>query len=155
MTPYNVPLEPLQWRHMGVKPSQITWSLFMRIKLYTSKLHLTGFWERNSPQTGRFPSKRASIVESISTPCPHHSSGVLVHEKIITRTMITKTHCLQWRRCHDMDTLSASQTLYQGTPPLDWPKRGSIMQSFRVLVLLSHVKRRYMSGVWSCFNVWH
>ena len=73
MTPYNVPLEPLQWRHMGVKLSQIIWSLFVRTIL---TIHIKAqpqcLWERNSPQTGRFLSqiKGPVIWKAFPRPAP-------------------------------------------------------------------------------------
>ena len=39
--------------------------LFGRRSKKTSKLHITGLWEGNSPGTGEFPAQRASNAENV------------------------------------------------------------------------------------------
>ena len=63
----------LQWRHKerdGVSNHRrLDCSLdrlFMGRSQKTSKLRVTGFWERNSPVTGEFPSQRTSNAKNVS-----------------------------------------------------------------------------------------
>ena len=46
---------------------------FRRRSKKTSKLHVTGLCEGNSPMTGEFPSQRASNAENVSISWRHHS----------------------------------------------------------------------------------
>ena len=46
--------------------------LFRRRSKKTSKLHVTGLWEGNSPITGEFPAQRASHAENGSIWWRHH-----------------------------------------------------------------------------------
>ena len=64
---------PLQWRHNesdGVSNNRcldcLIHPLFNRRSKKTSKLHVTGLCEGNSPVTGEFPAQRASNAENVS-----------------------------------------------------------------------------------------
>ena len=80
---YTLQLVPirllLQWRHNerdGVSNHQprdcLLNHLFRRKSKKTSKLHVTGLCEGNSPGTGEFPAQRASNVENVSIWWRHH-----------------------------------------------------------------------------------
>ena len=63
----------LQWRHNerdGISNHQrhdcLLNPLFMRRSMKTSKLHVTGLCEGNSPVTGEFPAQKASNAENVS-----------------------------------------------------------------------------------------
>ena len=78
---YNPPLS-LQWRHNerdGVSNQQridcLLNLLFRRRSKKTSKLHVTGLCEGNSPVTGEFPAQRTSNAENISIWWCHHVKG--------------------------------------------------------------------------------
>ena len=112
LTPYNLPREPLQCRHMGVKPCQTNWGLLRRrakaphYNLFETKIHR---WPVDTPHKGKY-------CRSISMCWRHHSPGELVYMwQIITRIMIMKTHCLQRCRCHDIDTSHGIDTSYHQT----------------------------------------
>ena len=69
----------LQWRHNGCdgvsnhQPHDCLLNrLFRRISKKTSKLHVTGLCEGNSPVTGEFPSQRVSNAENVSIWWRHH-----------------------------------------------------------------------------------
>ena len=69
----------LQWRHNehdGVSNHQphdcFLNRLFGRTSKKTSKLHVTGLCEENSPVTGEFPVQRASNAENVSILWRHH-----------------------------------------------------------------------------------
>ena len=49
--------------------------LYRRRSKKTSKLHVTGLCEGNSPVTGEFPSQRASYVENVSIWWRHLNTG--------------------------------------------------------------------------------
>ena len=80
----NVDTIPLQWRHDGCdgvpNHRRLDWLLNRlfgcRLK-ETSKLHVTGICEGNSPVTGEFPSQRASNAENVSIWWRHHVYCVL------------------------------------------------------------------------------
>ena len=69
----------LQWRHNGLdcvsnhQPHDcLLYHLFRRRSKKTSKLHVTGLCEGNSPMIGEFPSQRASNAENVSIWWCHH-----------------------------------------------------------------------------------
>ena len=71
----------LQWRHNernGISTHQphdcLLNLLFRRRSKKTSKFHITGLCEGNSPVTGEFPTQRASNVENASIWWHHHVS---------------------------------------------------------------------------------
>ena len=136
MAPYNLPLEPLQWRHMGVKASQINWSLFRRA---ANKKHqsstLQPFWDGNPQLTSGIPLQRQ--VLRISMCLRHHIPGALVHEA-------------NHNQNHDDDNTFSSMMLmswhthlFRITNPLSGksapglPFKGSILLSINVFVLLA------------------
>ena len=51
---------------------------FRRRSKKTSKLHVTGLCEGNSPVTGEFPAQRASNTENVSIWCRHHESLLII-----------------------------------------------------------------------------
>ena len=66
---------------MRAMASQITRFIqpwFRRISKKTSKLHVTGLCEGNSPVTGEFPAQRASNAENVSIWWRHH----VIHENV-------------------------------------------------------------------------
>ena len=72
----------LQWHHnggAGISNHQphdcLLKCLFGRRSKKTSKLHVTGLCERNSPVTGEFPAQMASKVENVSIWWRHHDNG--------------------------------------------------------------------------------
>ena len=69
----------LEWRHNerhGVSNHRVLDCLldrlFRRRSKNTSKLHVTGLCEGNSPVTGEFPAQKASNAESVSIWWRHH-----------------------------------------------------------------------------------
>ena len=87
----------LQWRHSeheGISNYQShNWllnRLFRRRSKKTSKLHVTGLCEGNSPLTGEFPTQRASDAESVSIWWCHHEFKRLW---IISPVLIFHTSC--------------------------------------------------------------
>ena len=71
---------PLQWHHNELMASQITSLTLVYSIVYsrrrskkTSKLHVTGLCEGNSPVTGEFPTQRASNAENVSIWWRHHA----------------------------------------------------------------------------------
>ena len=73
----------LQWRHNGqdgVSNHQphdcLLHRLFRRRSKKTSKLRATGLCVENSPETGEFPTQRASNVENVSIWWRHHEQGI-------------------------------------------------------------------------------
>ena len=71
---------PLQWRHYGCdgvsnhQPDDCSLNrLFRRRSKKTSKLHITGLCEGNSPVTGEFPAQTASNTENVSIWWRHHA----------------------------------------------------------------------------------
>ena len=80
----------LQWRHNGYdgisnhQPYDCLLNrLFRRRSKKTSKLHVTGLCEGNSPVTGEFPAQRGSNAENVSIWWRHHDFLVL-HEPMPT-----------------------------------------------------------------------
>ena len=72
----------LQWRHNerdGVSNHRridgLLNRLFRRRSKKTSKLHVTGLCEENSPMTGEFLAQRASNAENISISWRHHDDA--------------------------------------------------------------------------------
>ena len=70
---------------MSTTASQITdltivyWTVYSRRRSKeTSKLHVTGLCEGNSPVTGEFPSQRASDTENVSIWWRHHEQLFLI-----------------------------------------------------------------------------
>ena len=69
---------PLQWRHNGyddVSNHRRLHCLLNRLlrSKKTSKLHVTGLCEGNSPVTDEFPARRASNMENVSIWWRHHT----------------------------------------------------------------------------------
>ena len=76
---YHVHNSGLQWRHNecdGISNHQPHDCLLKRLFMWrsnkTSKLHITGLCEGNSPVTGEFPAQRASNIENVSIWWRHH-----------------------------------------------------------------------------------
>ena len=120
----------LRWRHYArdsVSNHQphdcLLNHLFRRRSRKTSKLRVTGLCARNSPGTGEFPAQMASNAENVSIWWRHHVIAV------------------PW--WHDMDTLSVSFTLCNGSQ-LDSLHKGPGMTSFD----FNH--NRVLSSQWSC-----
>ena len=73
---------PLQWRHNGLdsvsnhQPHEcLLKRLFRRRSKKTSKLRVTGLCAGNSPETGEFPTQRASNADNVSICWRHHASS--------------------------------------------------------------------------------
>ena len=82
----------------------------------TSKLHVTGFCEGNSPVTGEFPAQRASNAENIPIWWCHHVHDMMMHWPFKEQDFITDIHL-------SLITLLA---LCEGNP-LDFPHKGPVM----------------------------
>ena len=77
----------LQWRHnerYAVSNQQpydcLRKRLFRHRSTKTSKLHVTGLCEGNSPVTDEFPAQRASNAENVSIWWRHHDGAVGVRD---------------------------------------------------------------------------
>ena len=112
LTPYNLPWEPLQCRHMGVKPCQTNWACSDKQKkikaphynLFETKIH---GWPVDTLT-------KACVVEAFSC------ADVIISQENsyiwgITRIMIMKTHCFQLCRCHGIVTSHGIDTSYHQT----------------------------------------
>ena len=92
-------VKSLQWHHNerdGVSNHQRLDCLFNRVfrrkSKKTSKLHVTGLCEGNSPVTGEFPAQRASNAENVSTWWRHR---VLMQLWVLCMG-VRSSNVLQW-----------------------------------------------------------
>ena len=86
--------QPLQHYNdviMSMMASQITSLAMVYLTVYsrrrskkTSKLHVNGLCEGNSPVTGEFPTQRASKAENVFIWWRHHEMSIVAHHNGIT-----------------------------------------------------------------------
>ena len=100
----------LHWRHNGRDrvsnhrhPDYLLHLLFRCRSKKTSKLRVTGLCEGNSPETGEFPSQRASNAENVSIWWRHHGAYIqdLGNQKDHVMWFVSgmKGMTLKWQSC--------------------------------------------------------
>ena len=103
---------PLQWRHNGCygiskhrRLDCLLNHLFRRRSKKTSKHHVTGLCEGNSPGMGEFPSRRASNAENVSIWWRHRAIDTdwwCVIARFVTKeiiwSQIARSYSLSWKK---------------------------------------------------------
>ena len=94
MMTYVINYNDVMMSAMGSQVTSLTFTqLFIQCaKKPTSKLHVTGLCEGNSPVTGEFPAQRVSNGENVSIWWHHHAHGK-------NRLQWKKMTNFHWRNC--------------------------------------------------------
>ena len=117
---------PLQWRHnerdcvfnrrrFDCLPNRLS----RRRSKKTSKLHVTGLCEGNSPATGEFPTQRASNAECVSVWWRHHAH---LHDEVMIRKRFP---------CYCVSGIRRSSVVFT--------HKGSVMRWYDVFVMLARI----------------